>query len=69
MRKNLQKYKLTSKQKADKCWNDGYDFQYKKGWHIKVSWQAREKINRKQFRDFMYEMGWERNLYGMLRYH
>jgi len=69
MRKNVKKNKLTSKQKAAKCRHAGYDFKYTKGWHVKVSWQARERLNKREFQDFMYEMGWERNLYGMLRYH
>jgi len=69
MRKNSKKKKQISKQKAAECWNDGYQFEYKRGWHIKVSWQARERLSEQGFRDFMYKMGWERNLYGMLRYH
>jgi len=60
---------LKSEQKAALCWKDGYDFEYKKGWHVKVSWQARESLNKQDFINFMYRMGWERNLYGMLRYH
>ncbi|MBO0999892.1 hypothetical protein IOC57_19360 [Bacillus sp. SD075] len=60
---------MTTKQKAEFCKHLNYQFELKKGWHIIVSWEARNRLNRDDFIDFMTYLGWEKNLYGMLRYY
>ena len=58
---------MNEKQKATYCYNRGFKFDYKKGWHIVVSWQAKSALKEKEYVGFMKDLGWENNINGMLR--